>query len=234
MSRTPSLPQAARTSLVDSAIALIRGQIEAGDWPLGSRIPKETELAEMLSVGRNTVREAIRVLSHSGVLEVRQGDGTYVRSSVDPNEIMRRVTRSGLRDHFELRAMIDTEAARLAAQRRSKDDLANLRARLKARGTDPVNGDIAGFIERDLVFHATIVEASHNMALQELYRYLTEAIRINRWAATIPDLALPEPSLAMHARIVDAIADQDAEGAAAAARAVVMPIITKLQDQAPG
>ncbi|WP_163535701.1 FadR/GntR family transcriptional regulator, partial [Klebsiella pneumoniae] len=68
-----TLPQAPRRSLVDSTIELIRGQIEGGAWKVGERIPREQELAEMLEVGRNTVREAIRVLSHGQVLEVRQG-----------------------------------------------------------------------------------------------------------------------------------------------------------------
>ena len=110
-----TLPQAPRRSLVDSTIELIRGQIEGGAWKVGERIPREQELAEMLEVGRNTVREAIRVLSHGQVLEVRQGDGTYVRTNIDPAEVMRRVGRSGLREHFALRCMLETEAARLAA-----------------------------------------------------------------------------------------------------------------------
>ena len=129
-----TLPQAPRRSLVDSTIELIRGQIEGGAWKVGERIPREQELAEMLEVGRNTVREAIRVLSHGQVLEVRQGDGTYVRTNIDPAEVMRRVGRSGLREHFALRCMLETEAARLAAVHRSKADVGLLRRLLKARG----------------------------------------------------------------------------------------------------
>ena len=82
-----SLPSAPRRSLVDVTIELMRTQIEEGRWQVGERIPKEAELAEMLKVGRNTVREAVRVLSHARVLDVRQGDGTYVRLSVDPAEV---------------------------------------------------------------------------------------------------------------------------------------------------
>lgn len=83
MSGSSSLSQLPRRSLVDCAIDAMREKIESGAWPVGERIPKETELAEMLQVGRNTVREAIRVLSHADVLEVRQGDGTYVRFELD-------------------------------------------------------------------------------------------------------------------------------------------------------
>ncbi len=227
---TPSpLPQAPRMSLVESTIGLIRAQIEGGAWKVGERIPKETELADMLQVGRNTVREAIRVLSHADVLEVRQGDGTYVRSSVDPAEIMRRVSRSSLRDHFELRAILETEAARLAASRRTEEDLERLGKLLEVRGDAPAQDELAGFVDRDLAFHAAIAKATHNTALEELYRYFSTAIRLNTRAALM-ERDLPEPGRAAHARIVDAIERQDPERAAKAARAVGAPVIAKLTE----
>ena len=65
-----------KRSLVDIALEQIRQRIDAGHWPLGQRLPPEPELAELLGMSRNTVREAVRVLTFSGVLEVRQGDGT--------------------------------------------------------------------------------------------------------------------------------------------------------------
>ncbi len=165
MSTQLSLPQAPRMSLVESTIGLIRSQIESGAWKVGERIPKEAELADMLQVGRNTVREAIRVLSHAHVLEVRQGDGTYVRTNIDPAETMRRISRSSLRDHFELRAILETEAARLAAARRTDDDLHQLGRPLKARGSASGQGGLAGFVERDTAFHAAIAKAAHTAAL---------------------------------------------------------------------
>ena len=151
-----TLPQAPRRSLVDSTIELIRDQIEGGAWKVGERIPKEQELAEMLQVGRNTVREAIRVLSHGQVLEVRQGDGTYVRTNVDPVEVMRRVGRSDLREHFALRNMLEAEAARLAAAHRSKADVGLLRRLLNARGEREQHVSSAAFAEADTAFHCAI------------------------------------------------------------------------------
>ena len=69
-----------RAGLVDQVIDQMRGAITAGEWPVGRRIPPEPELVTALGVGRNTVREAVRALSHAGLLEVRQGDGTFVRA----------------------------------------------------------------------------------------------------------------------------------------------------------
>ncbi|SFI46473.1 FadR/GntR family transcriptional regulator [Methylobacterium brachiatum] len=232
MPPTLNLPQAARRSLVDSAIELIRTQIETGRWKVGARIPKEAELAEMLQVGRNTVREAVRVLSHAKVLEVRQGDGTYVRLNVDPAEVMRRVTHASLRDHFELRALLETEAARRAATRRDADEVRRLEELLDARGERPQDGDLAGFIERDIAFHVAVAQSGGNAALVELYRYFALALH-GSTSAALADRTLPEPDLAAHRRVVDAIRDRDEAGAAEAARAIVSPILDALERDGP-
>ena len=225
-----NLPQAPRRSLVDSAIDLIRAQIESGAWKIGDRIPKENELATMLQVGRNTVREAIRVLSHAHVLDVRQGDGTYVRASVDPAEIMRRVSRSSLRDHFELRAMLETQAAALAAEKRTEDELKRLRHLLRERGERSDHPDLAAFLARDIAFHSAIADASHNVALAELYRYFASTVRANMETVLV-GLHLPEPGLAAHRAILKAIERRDAAAAAAAARTVSTALIVALSDQ---
>jgi DNA-binding FadR family transcriptional regulator len=215
--------------LVDSTIEVIRSQVESGAWKVGERIPKEAELADMLQVGRNTVREAVRVLSHAQLLEVRQGDGTYVRSSVDPSEIMRRVSRSSLRDHLELRMILETEASRLAAVRRTEEDLAELRRLLDARGDTSGPGELEGHIDRDLAFHLAVVTSAHNAALEELYRYFSEAVRFTNIAIST-DKKLPNPDLAAHVRILDAIERQDPDAAAEAAQATLAPTIVALNE----
>jgi DNA-binding FadR family transcriptional regulator len=224
----PPLPHIPRSSLVESTIHLIRAQVEQGNWKVGERIPKEAELADMLGVSRNTVREAVRVLSHADVLDVRQGDGTYVRSSVDAAEIMRRVNRASLRDHFELRVILETETARLAATRRTKDDIKTLRKLLDVRGTSQ-DGDLAAFIQRDLAFHVAVSKAAHNEALDELYRYFV-ATAAPRMQAVIMDQDIPEPDALAHTRILQAIEDQAPERAAQAAHDAVMPVVRKLSE----
>ena len=67
-----------RSALSEQVIAELRQQITSGEWPVGSRIPTEPELVEQLGVARNTVREAVRALAHNGLLDIRQGSGTYV------------------------------------------------------------------------------------------------------------------------------------------------------------
>ncbi|WP_266064078.1 FadR/GntR family transcriptional regulator [Brucella intermedia] len=227
MATSIALPNAPRRSLVETTIDLIRAQVEGGTWKIGEQIPKEQELADMLQVSRNTVREAIRVLSHANVLDVRQGDGTYVRLNVDPTEIMRRVSRAGLREHFELRAMLETEAARLAAANRSEADVKMLRKLLEGRGELRDHETRDAFADADLAFHGAIARACGNAALAELYRYFSMTVRVNILSA-IEERDLPEPDLKAHNAIIDAIAVKDEDGAAEAARAVVAPLIGAL------
>src|ERR1700675_2243425 len=87
-------------------------QLEAlicsGEWPIGCRIPPESELMTLLGVSRNTLREGLRSLVHVGMLESRVGDGTYVRAFSELEApLMRRAQRAGPVDAVELRAILE-------------------------------------------------------------------------------------------------------------------------------
>ncbi|QGN00103.1 FadR/GntR family transcriptional regulator [Methylocystis parvus] len=228
--RPTTLSQVPRRSLVDSTIDLIRAQIEGGVWQVGEKIPKEDVLAERLRVGRNTVREAIRALSYTQLLEVRQGDGTYVRSNIEPAEIMRHIRGASLREHFELRAMFETNSARLAAHHRSEEDIALLRLLLKQRGEEQDHTDRATFVDADIEFHGAIARMSSNAVLAELYRYFSPTMRAYMLFA-LSQRDLPMPSLDLHEAIVDAIARGDAEAAETARRALSTPLIIALESK---
>src|SRR5688572_14543871 len=105
-----------------------------GEWPVGTRIPTEPDLVAALGVGRNTVREAVRALVHAGVLERRQGSGTYVTSRHELTGVMtRRLEGAEVTDAIEVRRAFEVEAARLAAIRRTPSDLKALDKALAAR-----------------------------------------------------------------------------------------------------
>src|SRR5689334_24969009 len=78
------------TTLADRVIGSLRAQIASGAWPVGARIPTEPELVEQLGVARNTVREAVRALAHNGLLDIRQGSGTYVVATSELAGVMHR------------------------------------------------------------------------------------------------------------------------------------------------
>ncbi|BBX21911.1 GntR family transcriptional regulator [Mycolicibacter terrae] len=165
-----------RTCLVDQVIDQLRASVTGGEWPVDSRIPPEPELAEALGVGRNTVREAVRALAHAGILEVRQGDGTYVRATSEVSGAVRRLCGSELRDVLQVRRCLEVEGARLAAVARTDEDLAELRALLERRDGHQQQGRDEDFARADTDFHRAVVRSSHNPVLAELYCGLTEVV----------------------------------------------------------
>jgi DNA-binding FadR family transcriptional regulator len=165
-----------RTKLVDQVIDQIRQLVGSGEWPVGQRIPIESELVKSLGVGRNTVREAVRALAQTGILEVRQGDGTYVRATSEVSGALRRLWGSELRDVLQVRRALEVEGTRLAAINRTAEDVAHMKLLLRRRDASLRTGDMAEFATLDTEFHLAMVSSSHNEMLTELYRGLVEAI----------------------------------------------------------
>lgn len=217
-----------KDSLVETAIESLRHAIETGQWPVGDKLPVESRLSEALGVSRNTVREAVRVLVHVGMLETRQGDGTYVRATRDAGETLRRIGRTRLAEQLEVRIMLETEASILAAARRTEQDLRILTDALDARAS--AGDNLAERIRHDESFHRGLVAASHNSALAELYDYFSHAITLTI-ERTETDADLPEPSQEEHELLLAAIRRRDPVKAEQLARALLKPSLQALQSQ---
>ncbi|MER7397947.1 FCD domain-containing protein [Streptomyces sp. NPDC000151] len=202
-----------RSALSDQVIAQLRAQITSGEWPVGARIPTEPELVEQLGVARNTVREAVRALAHNGLLDIRQGSGTYVVATSELAGVMnRRFAEADPRHVAELRSALEAEAARRAAERRTEADLKQLDAALQRREQAWESGAAAAFVEADATLHMAIVAASHNEVLAELYADLGGVLR-EFLRADVGDELRPESHMD-HSRLVDAIRAGDGERAA--------------------
>jgi DNA-binding FadR family transcriptional regulator len=169
-----------RTNLIDQAVGRLRQQITSGTWEIGSRIPAEPELAELIGVGRNTVREAVQSLVHAGMLERRQGSGTYVLSDSELGNAMgREIAGAHQRDVLEVRRALEVEVARLAAQRRTPDQVTQLRSLRDTRAGAYAGGDLDAMVAADLALHRLIAESAHNPVLLALYENLQDAITDN-------------------------------------------------------
>lgn len=214
-----------KTNLADTAAAAIRAEIVKRRWTIGEKLPNEATLSAMLSVSRGTVREAVRVLVSQGILETRQGSGTYVLSTTDTSLPLTMARRAGLRDQFEARLALDAEAARLAALRQTPAVIAGLRALLAERGNYE-GGDKAAFIARDFAFHQAVIAASQNAVLTGMYDFFSALISETIEASLREDL--PEPDMAAHAAIVDAIESGDPDAADAAVRRFMAPVLSAL------
>ncbi|MGA4539462.1 FadR/GntR family transcriptional regulator [Uniformispora flossi] len=209
-----------RAALSEQVAAQLRAQIMSGEWPVGSRIPTEPELVEQLGVARNTVREAVRALAHNGLLDIRQGSGTYVVATSELSGVMHRRFAGADAGHIaEVRSMLESSAARLAATRRTAKDLRLLDTALARRDEAWESGDAEAFVTADASLHMTVVAAAHNDVLTELYADLGELLR--DWLRVDVGADLVPGELMDHTRLVEAIRAGDADVAAAEAASYV-------------
>jgi GntR family transcriptional repressor for pyruvate dehydrogenase complex len=195
-------------SVTDAAIAKIKEMIVSGELGPGARLPKEADLARRLGLSRNSLREAVRALSLVRILDVRQGDGTYV-TSLDSGVLLDALTfvldlhqdRSVLH-LLEARRLLEAGTAALAAQRIDDERLAELRGLVEAMRAC---GTVEEFVENDAAFHRTIAEVAGNPVVAALLESLSgRTMRARSWRA-ITQSGATERTLAEHEAIVDAL-----------------------------
>ncbi|WP_277590467.1 FadR/GntR family transcriptional regulator [Pseudomonas chlororaphis] len=208
-----------KRSLVDQALEQLRQRINDGAWSIGQRLPTEPELAAELGISRNTVREAMRVLAFSGLVEIRQGDGSYLRAVVDPLDTLKALSQCSLEQARETRQIIETEAIGLAALRRTDQDLLALREALALSG-DHYHGDLESYIACDLVFHGRLVDAAHNPTLSELYRYFSSVVGA-QLRQTLNIHPRRQAVFDLHIDLLDAVEQRDPERAKAISRQLI-------------
>ncbi len=201
--------------------------IVSGTYAPGDTLSGEVAFAEELEVSRSAYREAIQVLTAKGLVESRPKAGTRVlpRSRwhlLDPDVLAWAFAGEPdikfVRDLFELRAIVEPAAARLAAQRRDKDDLKIMKETLAAMRRHTLATGIGRAADRD--FHAAILQATRNDALIVLAASIGAAVN---WTTQYKQRlrALPRNPIPDHAAVYDAIAAGDAEAAATAMRVLV-------------
>ncbi|EFV11994.1 FadR/GntR family transcriptional regulator [Segniliparus rugosus] len=167
----------ARSGLIDQIITLLSDEIHSGRWQVGEKIPNETELTELTGASRNTVREAVQALVHAGMLERRQGSGTYVISASEFDGALDRCfSRAELYDILELRLALETTAARLAARRRTAEDVEQLRFLLaeQEKHIDSPDHEVAAYAV--VALRRGIVAAGHNAVYLQVYDSLVPTL----------------------------------------------------------
>jgi DNA-binding FadR family transcriptional regulator len=215
--------------LVEQAAQRLREQIATGHWPVGTKLPGETTLAKELGVGRSTVREA-----GAGLVRPRQGAGVFVVATEPVEDWSTRLRRAAVTDVYEVRMGVEVQAARLAARRRTPEDVDVVRAALEGRRTAAAGGD-AGFVDADIALHEAVVAAAHNPVLAGLFTEFVPVLRAG--LMTLLDLTRlreedPDAGDDTHTALVDAIAEGDAERAAAAVSAELEETLELLRQRA--
>lgn len=213
------MTQLIKRSLVEQAVEQLRQRITSGAWSVGQRLPTEPELAADLGISRNTVREAVRVLAFSGLVEVRQGDGSYLKTASDPLPAVQALSNCSLEHARETRHLLEAEAIGLAALRRTEQDLHGLREALRA-SSNHFHGDLDDYICCDLAFHQRLVDAAHNPALSELYRYFSSVVAM-KLEHSMSRSPRNQAVFDLHEAILDAVERQDPERAKALSRTLI-------------
>lgn len=188
--------------------------IVAGELKPGERLPPEKELSERLGLSRNSLREAVKALELIKILDVRQGDGTYV-TSLEPHLLLDAMSfvvdlhqdRSVI-EILEVRRVLEPHAAGIAALRITDEEIAELRTRLTSVDeSTPVEELVA----HDIAFHRLITQAAGNKYLTSLLDGLSSStVRARVWRGLTQEKSVAR-TLLEHAAIVDALESRDPE-----------------------
>jgi GntR family transcriptional regulator, transcriptional repressor for pyruvate dehydrogenase complex len=203
-------------AVTDEAIEKIKEMIVSGTLRPGDRLPKESELAADLGLSRNSLREAVRALALMRILDVRQGDGTYV-TSLDPQLLLEALTfvvdfhrDDTVLEFLAVRRILEPAATAMAGARITDAEIDALAAQLDALGPDP---SVEQLIASDLDFHRGIVQASGNSVLLSLLDGLSgPTTRARIWRGLTQQDAVSR-TLHEHRAILGALRDRDAEAA---------------------
>jgi len=215
-------------SPVDIIINQIRELITSGQLQPDDKLPSERKLAERLGVGRIHVRNAIAKLEFYGILKTMPQSGTLVAgigiSALEGliTDVLR-LEAKDFGDLVESRVLLETEAARLAAKRRSADDIIQMRKALDAYTDKVDNGGFA--VEEDLLFHLKIAEAANNTVLKSLMLIITPDIVNNFTKLEVCKDDRVYSALEEHKIILEHIINQESELAAQAMKEHLHDII---------
>lgn len=187
---------------------IVKNKLKADD-----KLPNEFELAEILGVGRSTVREGVKALISRNILEIRRGDGTYVSPKQgridDPLGLMFFEDKycAGM-DFLELRILIEPTVASLAAKNVTKEDVLEIEQACLNVDEMILKGE--NHLHKDLEFHTIIAEKSGNIAMLRLVPIIGQAVFL---FGNINRLSLVKETMETHHDIVDAIKIGDSAGA---------------------
>lgn len=198
-----------------ATLAFLRRKITTGEWPVGSRIPIEPELAEQTGVGRSTVREAVRSLASMGMLETLPGRGTFVRSASPTSSLLNEFLNDfTLEEILSYRRALEIEAAQQAATHRTDEDLAALELAAEEEigcTRCPVLGLAEGSENNafDSKFHRLVFDSAKNRLLASLYAGINDKLRTPEHRGRLANVATGAEMERDHARVLDAIRRRD-------------------------
>ena len=214
------MSQVVSKSKCDIVTENIINEIISGTYPIDSRLPTENELCEKYGVSRITIRESLTRLSSLGAVSIKQGRGTFV-SNIDVGMFMSPFlslidfTAFDIGTIYDARLYLETGTCRLAARKRTEEDVKMLKHFVEQMFEDIKNRNIPHLVEFDTQFHIKIAEASGNQLLKASVINLERiskacAIKLNKIYDTFD---IMDESAEQHRRIALAIEQKDEDAA---------------------
>lgn len=206
-----------RSRLYEEVAERLSQYVRESEMAAGDRFPPERELAQKLGISRTSIRQALVVLQAQGFVEVRHGEGAFLRRSRGFGESLTRLLerRRRLPEVLEAREALEVKLAELAAQRRSATDLRAMRDALRTMTEEIRKGRLG--VAGDADFHHAVAVAARNQVLLHLVDEMALPIQESR-LESLSEPGRPPRSLAAHERILAAIRDSNPAEAARAMR----------------
>ncbi|UFH30925.1 FadR family transcriptional regulator [Chryseobacterium sp. C-71] len=164
-----------KTLAQEVADRLIEG-ISNDEYAIGEKLPIESELMKIYGVGRSSIREAIKILSIKGILNVQQGVGTFVVAKNAQESLESQMNKAEIQDVQEVRSLLDSKIAAKAAINRTEEDLKTIKKYLDLRSQFAEENLATECYQADINFHLAIAEACGNKLLREIYKVATKNI----------------------------------------------------------
>lgn len=225
-----------RKKVSEQVLEQLIKMIKEKTFPPNEPLPSEKQLSELFGVSRVPVREALSVLSASGVIESRQGGRSYVKeinlSNMFDPITFDVISYDQIFELLEMRIIIETDAAGLAAVRRTKDDLEKIKMALNQFYETVENEDIIGD-QADVQFHQEIMKAAHNSFLIQVMENIDELYRKVIAYSLSKNVGWYEKRIQVykeHERIYDAIKKKDAQAASEAMKRHLYNLREKLEE----
>jgi GntR family transcriptional repressor for pyruvate dehydrogenase complex len=205
-----------KSRLYEDIVKQLIELINNGSLKPGDRLPPERELAVELNVSRTAIREALRAMELMGFIDSKVGGGTFIRqitldNVIDPFTILLSQDKDVVLELIEVRQLLETEIARLAARRINDDKLADLQRSIDLMANEIEKGGIG--IAGDNAFHDSLAKAAENNSMAKILNMCGDLLSYSR-QATLRIPGQPEKSLDDHKKILAAVSSRDEKIAA--------------------
>lgn len=203
------------TRIYEAIVRQVKAMIAEGRLKSGDQLPPERDLAEKFVVSRTSVREALRALESLGLIEIRPGEGTFVRevsveALIEPLALVMLSQREAIGELFEARRLLEPSIAAFAARRATPHDIEEMTRILEDQAKEVAAGR-TGLVQ-DADFHSAIASAAHNRAISRLVHGIMDLLTQTR-EESLSTPGRPTRSHESHRRILEAIARRDEDAA---------------------